>query len=794
MKNDRLYRVLGTTFVSACLACTVSAQSIVGNDGFFPAIIKADNACFIQGKMKTDRSEVTTTKVPLVVEDFSAMVSGTEEQPDLQSMLASSEGKAGEELIDPALTSESTWTGNRVYPAGGCVALMLPEDVSYYDRPCINTPYGDYSGVLTISFRAKKMKTEAADINVSVLIGGFKSADYANADKPSNVFVIEEDVTDWQEFSFEVRNYSANNSGFIQFSSFDDVLIDDISVIVSSDEFIACPVLLPATNYTDSTFTANWERVRAANTYVLGLSKRIWLAEEDTVFFQDSFDDGTIPANYVTTGAIVSEGGYENTAGISLVNNQMLSTPVNNANYHNAVFFMTVVPPEGYDGTSSLGVVSYSFQRDGQWIEYGSFDLMRYVDNANMIDMNIVSYGDFSNKCTGLRFDTENMPEGCSVIFDEFDISTDRPFEMETVFTIDDWMAYVSYPATSYTFTGLEPDGDYFFSVVARRYDVNSEPVTGHAFGLAAPEALQATNVDLENGTFTANWGQSVKATRYKVNLSARIAVEDDIDKFAVLSENFDKVDAEVTDSVKPESPEILKNYFESLALDEYTQLPGWSGYSTALAQGWLGCSMRMFSSANLTTPVLDLENDDHFYLTLNALGTSGDQLRIAVQDSVYFIPFDENGVIDGEYEFYNSGSDVQITFSSSGGVAFMLDYVQVAQDVKKGDVVHIYLEGVETDAETFSHMFEGLGESGYDTFSYRVLAYWDEGGDTAVSAPSHEMAVPYIPLGIEENAVDGDVEVVARYTVDGIKIDRPVRGVNILRLSNGRTVKVLVR
>ncbi len=47
---------------------------------------------------------------------------------------------------------------------------------------------------------------------------------------------------------------------------------------------------------------------------------------------------------------------------------------------------------------------------------------------------------------------------------------------------------------------------------------------------------------------------------------------------------------------------------------------------------------------------------------------------------------------------------------------------------------------------------------------------------------------------GINTVIYDGDVEEVERYTIDGIKIDRPQRGINIIKYSDGTTRKVMVK
>lgn len=59
------------------------------------------------------------------------------------------------------------------------------------------------------------------------------------------------------------------------------------------------------------------------------------------------------------------------------------------------------------------------------------------------------------------------------------------------------------------------------------------------------------------------------------------------------------------------------------------------------------------------------------------------------------------------------------------------------------------------------------------------------------LNADEAEIA-PY-STGIEGVGADAEVKEVARYTVDGRKVDAPVKGVNIVKLSNGKTLKVVV-
>ena len=47
--------------------------------------------------------------------------------------------------------------------------------------------------------------------------------------------------------------------------------------------------------------------------------------------------------------------------------------------------------------------------------------------------------------------------------------------------------------------------------------------------------------------------------------------------------------------------------------------------------------------------------------------------------------------------------------------------------------------------------------------------------------------------MGIKENTINDDIET-SRYSLDGKQIDSPRKGVNIIRTSNGKTKKVVIK
>ena len=50
------------------------------------------------------------------------------------------------------------------------------------------------------------------------------------------------------------------------------------------------------------------------------------------------------------------------------------------------------------------------------------------------------------------------------------------------------------------------------------------------------------------------------------------------------------------------------------------------------------------------------------------------------------------------------------------------------------------------------------------------------------------------IPTGISNVNNDSEAQVVGIYTIDGLRLTAPVKGINILKLSNGTMKKVFIK
>ena len=98
-----------------------------------------------------DPQRVVSTADVLVNEDFSAWENGTEQEPEFGEMMGTYENPA----IDPFYMHGQQWQGYKCYQAGGTCALRTFDPMS---SAYIQTPKGDWSGSVHISFLAKYLK------------------------------------------------------------------------------------------------------------------------------------------------------------------------------------------------------------------------------------------------------------------------------------------------------------------------------------------------------------------------------------------------------------------------------------------------------------------------------------------------------------------------------------------------------------------------------------------------------------------------------------------------------------
>ena len=782
------------------------------------------NTASSKGLKRLTSAKAQSQQTEVVNEDFAKFTRGSESNPDTVNWVANT-WKGTTNDIDANLTQQSGWIGDFVAQAGGTVGLRAP-GAAYQTPAFIATPPQDYSGSVTVTFRAKRWKGYKANVIINGYVSDGNNKVY-QGEGSSPTFRIFGGDDGWQYYTWTFDCKESNPAYRIFLMTYNWVIIDDINVRVSADNFVAEPTMKPITNVTDSGFTINWESVRAANTYLIGLKKKVWTSDEQAPSFFYDFEDGTVPDGFTGNLSVEDEVGLKGTMG--LVSADTICLPSNNATMKQCELFMGVVGPENAKAEDLAGSLIYlAFKQDGKWQTQDYYKAQHFL-NAMVYQNLLYSWysGDLSNIYSGVRLIADNFPEGYKLVVDSVAITTNRPFDFEVInepgnFYSDgenpgtgegfiDWhvSSTLAKPVTSYrvekldrVFEPYDPSAEYYYAVIARRYTTNSTYTWYHAFQPSAPTAIDPTDVD-ERGSYTANWNKSVKATRYTVtNYGVFFATKDE-ENHVLIDEDFSRINSDVTSATDPTSPEALGNDNKKTSLDDYTKLPGWAGICNTIAQGYLGCGQGSYYAPRIVTPTFQADNDAQVTVAVKAVGTAGDYLTLSFQNGdTYAVEFDASGNIDIEASVPESAKEMYLSINSYNNMPFMLDAFAVKQNLKAGAQVYTALETATVDAPTQSYTFTGLTDE-YDYYAYDVRAIQELDGQTATSEASNRVVLdlnsPDDPVvdglrGIATDGSNGFAKVVARYGIDGRAVSANTKGLQIVKLSNGKTLKMMVR
>ena len=733
----------------------------------------------------------------LTNEDFSGFTAGTADKPDGTS-LCDIYGKYGpqREEIDSKYTSTPGWHGNWVFQAGGNAALI---DSLGSVGAFINTPLGDYSGDLTITVRVKGLEKDPSSFFVNVVKGGYYD--------PYTLGGWNFSVTNkgWQVFEIKFHNVVADNDGFVQLVTYGKCIVDYFYV-TNTYNFLAAPKVLAPTNFTTDGFTANWQPVRRAGSYDMWLYKMVNTSDKDTSI-DENFENGK-PAEWEFGGnASIAEGlGEGGSKAVVLNNGDTISSPFTLGLYRNLSTWMKVVSNGATSDELNNGRIELWLRTIGGWKKLGEMNAAGWLEGGIM-DMQQKTGNAFANQFYGVRV-VANLPGKASLVIDNVKAQIGPSAKLETVGEYEAaGLRYDNTGETSYTFKGLDPLGDYYYGVKSYYFGKTSDMTLNHAFGVAKPVVNVATGITADG--FTATWNATPKATSYQIDNYGVFSVSK-AGRYAIEDESFSKIDESITISSNPYKAETLNNNY-SMSLDEYTSNIGWRGRYTAISSDCLGFT----GSGSLTTPVLDLKNSDKFYITLKGYGTPGDVLKIENGENVYNIdvvadPSDEtgtHGIIDGTFTVPDSGEGISLKFYSAAGATIMFDKIKVSQDLKEGDKAYVLVSSDTTSKDELSHTYSGLSQSDYNEFVYKVYAKYEYvDGHTAVSDPSdlvhvnlesgnsNFLTATVVPTDINDVMSGDDVRVIGYYTVDGRRLQSPVKGLNIVRYSNGTQKKVLVK
>lgn len=747
--------------------------------------------------------EGTTEEEVLIDEDFSLITEGSSDQPG-NNMLCYYYDEPGM-YMDASLTKDGQWAGSFVYPAGGMVALISPNSYTAAD---LDTPLGDYSGNITLTFRIKAI--ENSDVFVDLLKDGYTAGNYTknlNGDTNVTSFRIYK-KEGWKNITIKMRNTSAAPDGFFQFHSYGSILLDDVHVTTSSEDFVAPPTLLSETNITNTSFQANWRPTRKAFNYVVNLYKKEYTSEGDTVItenFDNAAEDGSdLPDGWTFSlhaDKKVQPVGVDGSNALYISNGDTIVTPYTYSKIKAMTMWVRFYDPIPYgDENMNYDIFDATMHIDGLtssgWTEVASLYYGNKVSQGTTIDF-ASELG--SNKYSGLRFYFTGLPDGDYAVVDDINMTMGRPgklipAEFETSNGYADTEDRTS--DTTYVFKGLDPEGDYYYTVNAHYLKQYSNADLQHLVAVASPTLKDAS--DIQSDSYQANWEEVGKADKYEVyNYGVYTAIGDEC--HVMLDEDFSAVEDEQTD---PSSPNKVGNS-EVMSLDDYTKLPGWTASAgAAYINGMFGCASSNYYQYYIATPQLYLGNDSKFYIHIKAYGTPGDGLVINVgghESGAYFEATDatgKQGIIDKTFEMDCSAYPMgRLYIYTLNHYYFLLDEVKVAQDLKAGDKVYTYLStGSIADGKTTSYVFGSL--SGYDQYAYAAKSILDHDGDTAESALSDFKLVQLrdAATGISETVNGTAAHEVARYTVDGKQTAKPVKGINLVKMSDGKVRKVIVK
>lgn len=629
---------------------------------------------------------VSTAEI-LVNEDFSGFKDGTESAPYYENNLAS---MWTTNKIDPALTNGQQWYGNDVYSAGGCVALST-KNMNY--AAYLMTPQMDYSGSVKLTFNVKYEYVEFENDNGDVLHWTGSTCYVWMYSPTQDSFKLEgasEKLADvrlypnfgWYEVTVEFDNYSAYNDASIMFQTREAILLDNIKITSSVDDFIAPPTDIEIFDVKEDSFSVKFDPVHKSYNYYMYL------------YTLKGYDEAGDP------------------------------------------IYFPVADPSLLPELEAYGMT---------WEEYVE---MMFEDD----------------------------------IFDPYCFYG----EVE------------EFKPTVFTYTGLDPETDYYFGIRSHYIHTFSDLDIMPVNVIAAPNVLKAT--DISKNSFMANWSPVVKADTYEVILYGTTRVEEDENEYIVFEEDFSNL-AAYSDDNNIYDPTVLDKD-SGVTIDDLMSVSGWitnmkKFYITDSGFGLKG------SYAEIATPMIYVSNSDFITLSIRAKSTmDAGGFKLGFGGAVYDVSF-VGADFEGELTLPTNGmKEDKLILAGDGQADLFIEHLAVYQSLKKGDYVFYYLGSDIVSKDQTSYSFTDIDTDIYSMYAYAVKSIRGEGLSRIDSAESDRMIVDLTDASsgtvgatsIDFNTYPYDAVEVARYTLDGLLISEPQKGMNIVKYSDGSIKKVIVR
>lgn len=782
----------------------------------YTGVYKNQGAVMLNSAQPKHALEPTLNYI-LVEESFDQFTAGSEDAPDFSHPIASSTDYAVGMWIDPSKTANGSWSGSLVYSAGGCIALEGPHVTG---SAYLNTPIGDYSGDMLVTFRAKPLQRNGnrCYLSVSARYGDIRMPSEARCnDAMMNLYLSDKN---WTEVSVPLKNYSANADGFIQFELSGDgcLLLDDIK-ITTSPSFIAKPLLRDAV-FNNESITLNWDPVRRAYNYYLYLYKKVQISDEDLDIYEDfenvSADNTSLPDKWefaYSSGKYAVDGyGVDGTKGLALYQGDTLTVYNNGTNYHNMQFWLRSVYPsdevalddwngavriEGYNGTKWIPLSLYYLNVFHAY-EDPNNGMPDYLD---MEESCKAYWSTFADKYSKVRIYIEdcNVPEAWLVL-DNFSIQLPPPYEYQLIPDHEGYDYTLVYEDNhfdllfdnnddKYPYHGLKKEDNYYYELKSHYVYENSDAAKQEVRGVFRPYVEEPTSVTDEG--YEATWQAVPNASGYRIDHFQARTLSEDVADYAVFAENFSKAGGAIKD---PRYYAELNNAEGSL--DDYCDNAGWTGKYNTYVNGMLGTSAKL---SYLQSPIIDLGTSSKARLHISAYGTYGDAIKVSTSKGTWYV-----GIPKGkEMVHLDTWMDVdvdplkyeRIRFESVDRMVILFDEIQVSREVGHDESVLTYVGSYDVDAgSTTVHVDTDGSSKGY---AYTVTAYRDYDGKKVYSSPSDKMIVgePDVVTGVSPAITfETSRHEVGRYGVDGLPVSKSYKGIQLVRYSDGTCRKMNVR
>lgn len=684
-------------------------------------------------------------KVVVINEDFSGFTDGTEDNPSTATILDDMGNFVNKSALKPysEALSYKQWGGAGIFSAGGCLAIT--------NGMFLNTPAGDMSGEVTLTFRARLSKAGGSTtLNALKLMFLSRSSilDYE---------VKFYDLTDeWQTFTYTSTLGQFEHSGFQFYSMYASniILVDDIR-LEQTRTSIPAPKVHEAENMTDTSFKAVWNKSIEADHYLLRVFTKNESNELMTV--SEGFDNikaddkGNIDAaspNYpegwefawkaddLSNHIAKGEGaGTGNKQAVRLIDTgDAITSPYCPEGIKSLKFWVKAEANDGQPKFSSI-MFTVNFGKGVYTVDnYINIPDMFTPEHRNGYYFDLTETLSAFDKIYSVKIEyIREEDDKTTILFDDFSYTTNKPTTYNYVLKDQKVEQQDNEDGTvGFEVNGLDPDTDYTYSVKS----VNSVFTSAasdeqEVYAVSIPTALPATNITANS--YTANWTSHKKVDFYRVDQLQQTVIDKDTKDYVMLDEGFSKVTSSLTEA------DLLKGSYDEgertsgyMPLDDITKIAGWKASSTVRVNGWLGGNEAKQGSGTIAgaivTPTIDLShNEGACNISLRVWGSEGDWLIIQGSNpaSLATIEFPKGGgIVEKTITMPLCTSKEQLTFYSNNYKVFLIDYIKITQDVKAGDKVTTITGSVLTeDADTKSMVMTNPGFSDGHDVLYRVTA-----------------------------------------------------------------------